>query len=723
MYSDNNEIEQKPQEQIDINNIHNTNKILNESIKEQQMNPILKPSKDISESIVTLILDRIISNIIVEARIKETYSKLPEHCYNYLHKLVSTYLKNIFPFHENGTDNISYQKTIIFFDKIPINKVNKWDKIKEPPLPELDRHITGKNKVIKLSKKEEQNLIDKEKKDEKENNKDNISDINNIQINSKDEIEEIKSLKEGLEKINMKKINKRKKNKNKKSFGEIVREKDLLLKELEKINKKIKIFDKYKEKKLDNNDEGEEDENDFVLEMTAQDLKNIDMTYNFYNNSKENDLLRKERELLLIQKEKDRFKEEQRKTKEKQKKFKMQIKKNFESNILTFDPNGEIIRKLLPNINTIKKDLPQPKLLIKDKNSKIIPMEKRGSILKPIKQKLNKAKIESIIYNPKDKIKTIDFENKTKINSDEIKISGNNFELVEPSVGVVISNENENKKKEGGFEYIKKYNKPSMNEYSKLSNNNGNILSSYTINDNINIEKSLKDPNYIGFKEEFSDNNPLFQDVYQVPSLNETKHNNKEKENQNINLNNLKNNNKFLKIVNHKNNFINSYDAIKMNSNRYKGYNSIKLNNSLINNNLKNLFTDREEYNINKKYKSIDNNSYSYLRRNIYFFQKNNNLKKKRDLPIILENNGNRDCLDEYIDINKINKFNFRIIKNKKWGNDIDSDPLFQNRNKNLNLYYLNTDINTNINKFRKSNLNKNNIKKEKNNLKIFLKP
>ena len=117
MYSDNNEIEQKPQEQIDINNIHNTNKILNESIKEQQMNPTLKPSKDISESIVTLILDRIISNIIVETRIKETYSKLPEHCYNYLHKLVSTYLKNIFPFHENGTDNISYQKNIIFLIK------------------------------------------------------------------------------------------------------------------------------------------------------------------------------------------------------------------------------------------------------------------------------------------------------------------------------------------------------------------------------------------------------------------------------------------------------------------------------------------------------------------------------------------------------------------------------------------------------------------------------
>ena len=120
----------------------------------------------------------------------------------------------------------------------------------------------------------------------------------------------------------------------------------------------------------------------------------------------------------------------------------MQIKKNFESNILTFDINRKIIRKHLPNINTIKKYLPKPKFLIKENNSKTIPMEKRGSIYKPIKQKINKAKIESIIYNPKDKIKTIDFENKTKINNVEIKIRGNNFDLLEPSAGVVISNEN-----------------------------------------------------------------------------------------------------------------------------------------------------------------------------------------------------------------------------------------------------------------------------------------
>ena len=159
-------------------------------------------------------------------------------------------------------------------------------------------------------------------------------------------------------------------------------------------------------------------------------------------------------------------------------------------------------------------------------------MEKRKSILKPIrpKIKLNKSKKELIIYNPNDKIKALDFENKIK-NNTEIKISGNNFELVEPSVGVVISNENFNQKKDGGFDYLKKYNKPSMNEYSKLSINsinNGNILSSYSINDNINNYKNKEEQNYIGFKQEFDENNPLFQDVNQIPSLNETKNNNKE---------------------------------------------------------------------------------------------------------------------------------------------------------------------------------------------------
>ncbi len=55
-----------------------------------------------------------------------------------------------------------------------------------------------------------------------------------------------------------------------------------------------------------------------------------------------------------------------------------------------------------------------------------------------------------------------------------------------------------------------------------------------------------------------------------------------------------------------------SYDLIKMNCNRYKSYNRMKLNEG-VNDNLKNiLFNDNDEININKKYNSIDISIYYY---------------------------------------------------------------------------------------------------------------
>ena len=129
------------------------------------------------------------------------------------------------------------------------------------------------------------------------------------------------------------------------------------------------------------------------------------------------------------------------------------------------------------------------------------------------------------------------------------------------------------------------------------------------------------------------------------------------------------------------------------------------MNENIINNNLKNIFEENEENNFNKKYNSIDINSYSYLRNKAYILKGKKGFKRRRELPIITENNGKKDILDEFIDVNQIDKFNFRIIKNKKWGNDIDSDPLFQNKNKFIKSdnNYLQTDGNINI--FRKGNI------------------
>ena len=194
MYSENNEIKENFDEN-DINDNKNHYKEDENEIKNEIKNKNIQLiSKDIAETVVTLILDKIILNIIVESKIKEIYSNLSGHCFKYIHKLMSSYLRNNFIFHENGIDNLSYQQNLVFFDKKPINKINNWEKIKEPLAPEFDRHITGKNKVIKLTKKEEIDYINKNEKEI------NISDINSMQINSKDEIEEINnSLKKSMD--------------------------------------------------------------------------------------------------------------------------------------------------------------------------------------------------------------------------------------------------------------------------------------------------------------------------------------------------------------------------------------------------------------------------------------------------------------------------------------------------------------------------------------------
>ena len=64
----------------------------------------------------------------------------------------------------------------------------------------------------------------------------------------------------------------------------------------------------------------------------------------------------------------------------------------------------------------------------------------------------------------------------------------------------------------------------------------------YSNENNIDINNYKDENNYIGFKEEFNENNPLFQDVYKIPSLYQTKDkfkDNKNNQNQSMNNNNL----------------------------------------------------------------------------------------------------------------------------------------------------------------------------------------
>ena len=128
-------------------------------------------------------------------------------------------------------------------------------------------------------------------------------------------------------------------------------------------------------------------------------------------------------------------------------------------------------------------------------------------------------------------------------NTPQTIYSGSNFEKITPEIGVIISNNDKDKeknnKKIGGFDFIKKYNRPSMNEISNLlssQNSNINIYNNqitsffnYDYSKNINNNKNElneknnfqfnkfnTENNYIGYKEEFKDNNPFFQGAINV---------------------------------------------------------------------------------------------------------------------------------------------------------------------------------------------------------------
>ena len=278
--------------------------------------------------------------------------------------------------------------------------------------------------------------------------------------------------------------------------------------------------------------------------------------------------------------------------------------------------------------------------------------------------------------------------------------SGSNFNLIKPETGVVIESKNNKKKevKDGGFEYIKKYNKPSMYEFSKLVMETSNLnslnsraLSSGLIESKINEINEIKKVNryneinkddYNGYILEFSDNaNPLFQGAL---SLNEQKNGEGVKEGEGVGDMEEKNekDEKKEENVNYEDKNINIFRAMeegylksKYNSvNTMDLQNSIKLSSDI--NNLYSYFEDRE--NINRMKENIlqkENNLkiYSAIKNK----KKNNNIIiYQAPLPVIKSHrvNSNKSEIKERKNIIKgrriLNNFNYSIINDKNWGEE-----------------------------------------------------
>ena len=682
----------------------------------------------ISDTICHILLKNIISKAIYLARNKMIYYKLNDHCFNFIMNCIEPFLNSEFIFHENDDEDIIKENNSekIFYSLVSHNNLNTWIEIKEPETGELDRCLSIKTKIIKISDISSKNNSIKEKgiyndipKDNKESSMKNFNRSDN----------KLKTLKETLE------------------FDSNLYSKNISNEELKQIdakNNKENIFNTIiiKQKKRKNT-------NNFIIDLPYYELPKEVYEDKFIkmNNNEENNLLRIEKEKEIINKEQQKNLEKLKNQKENGKIIKNKFIKEIDLNKFTFDSNGNIINLNLPNIDSFSKEFTISNPTITDiKFENIIEKSSQKSLI-TVKGRINKKfkllkyNSNDLLFNNKERIKdtknnkklekklssginiiskfkllnpsfsldslkksnkksnikieynTIEEEDKKIIKTkNKLPISGSNFDKIIPEVGVVIQNEVKNQIKKGGFEYYNKYNKPSIIEYNQLVNetiklNNQLILSSLTLgNTNLNI-KDKKDKNnfvlshsdYNGYNQEFTDNNPLLQN-----SVN-SKINIKLKKKNSINNKSLIKNKNITRIL------FNSFDN-KSTKFRNNLSNNIKISNKILMPNLCDYFTIKdnkafeEENELKSKniIKILQKRSLSNYYENYEKINKNNNIyslfspKRKlyspNKIPNVLNAKTNNKGKIEFLDEDFIDNFNSNILKNKNWGNNIFSE-------------------------------------------------
>ena len=100
-----------------------------------------------SETISRLIIDKLISNVILENKIRHANSVFNSHIEKFIFKIISPFLKSKFLLYDKDLDKIE-DENIIFFEEKNISKVNTWLTVPEPKTCQKDR-FTSQIKLIK----------------------------------------------------------------------------------------------------------------------------------------------------------------------------------------------------------------------------------------------------------------------------------------------------------------------------------------------------------------------------------------------------------------------------------------------------------------------------------------------------------------------------------------------------------------------------------------------
>ena len=660
------------------NQNENTN---NENQNNIQIESIINDPTDVA---VTTIVDKIIADAVINSNIKKIYDNLNNYCFDSLNSLIDPFLASDFIFYENGIEDMEYQNKQIYYKSEHIKKINTWVAFQEPKNIEIDRCENENAKVKKFKKNDE---IPEGLRESLMSNQINVIKSAEFADESESYINIISNKptkKQIIPNIpNNQKINTTP-NKNNNN-----------------LNKKQETNNKNNKNNISIPEENEivqrkKKEDEILTDLPAFELEKdkYENIYSVINSNDENNKLRKERELQIIQKE-ERKRIEQMKEEELKKRSYKRAEKEFDNNRLTFDPNGQIINLRSQNVDNFEKDFIFSKFRIKNKDSKqrksitelkdiIYPIEgnENPEINNIITQKETKKSTKK--NDPKDKIQSdlnkIKIEKNTqdrsaywnnnpnslaeKMKKESITPSGTNFDKIIPETGVIISGgQNNRNKKEGGFDYIKKYNKYSMNEFSKFieSVNNSKHLSSSIMN-NENDDENNDYGDYIGYKEEFNDNNPLIQNAHIFLSP--------VKKNSNNN------------VLTERKNLLKSYDKVRRYNNKI--YNSIKLSGNVNLDKMRNILYD--------DYKSLETQGNYESKKNAYFSRA---VMPNRNMKYKITNKGNSidklnvrkgHYLNQNMDEKFLNNFNSQIIKNKDWGKeDFDENKIKEQLNKESN--------------------------------------
>ena len=487
------------------------------------------------ESIVKIILDKIINLSIRQSGINKINKHLKNFCFDYIQSQIEPL------FEENYINYTSSNKNSnILFWKKKIPNEKKWVEIMEPDTPKDDRFEGAFANIKELELKNKKPKINKIKEGKEKEVLINNSK-NSVSFNEEENKNELKN-KKNIKKFKLIENNENTSKEEDNTINKTTIQQMNISSGTKKNNKRIQM-----------------------INFPSMDIPDIEKDFNHQEYEPPNiNKLRKE-----IEKEKKRREIEAKFRGDDNKSIKKQNDsdkinkkpKQLDSNTFTFDSNGQIISFRQYKLEDLTKDFQVIRNNIKDNIESIKALKKKTAIIKTE----NVINEEEIIKNPAEEEKAQKLEKNEK--KEKIIPSGSNFQIILPNIGVVIK---ENQKiKRGGREFNKYFNKYSISDYDKI------------LNDYVPLQNKAQMKNKIEKMNSTSNNNSMIQKIMSESVDNPIR-------NKNIN------NNKNFNTINNKtfnyNNFNNSNDNLNSNSNPLLVTNdNIKINindteNNLINN-------------------------------------------------------------------------------------------------------------------------------------------